>query len=413
MHGRVPVYAAPNVLFFLVVLSIHVSQLKFLPGHTTVRPIFPFFMVFLVLLLVSERGKGGRFLLYSQEVMKRWGGFLVFVGIYFLFIPAYNGSWSVGIKKIVSFFVAVASWWMGYSCLGMHPERFRRVMIASYTPFVVFGLAESASMFIPSMREWINAIRDAFLTFNIDRDRLHLQFSEPSFLATYLLMFFYVIRRDKKWRKHHKLLLLWGLLMIALSRSLTVFLVMGVALLFVILKERGMSSFSLALAGMSTVLFASSNAIAERLSHALALEDISTYVRYLNTLFSWSLGLRHYGFGAGFIDFGEAFANYLDGMDLRGSAELEAISRGELEPEPYGVFAQVFAYMGLPGLFLFLSALLRGVSIKEFFPYIAGVLVASMTALPWGLPYAWILMGMVARESRDMKAIPFGGKRRT
>lgn len=397
-------YIKSNLLAIAVLFSIHLPQLGVMPGYTTVRPFMPFLVLVFISVLMLERVHGKRIVMASKELVQRWSGvFLVFL-IYFMLIPFYGGDWYTGIKKLTSLVFAIFAWWVGYSQLGMTSERFRKLLLVSFIPFIAFGGMEFLSQvsFFSFLKDAINTVRDAVLTINIDRDRLHLQFSEPSFLATYLLLFLYLITQYRNMIILRIFFYCWLLLAMFLARSLTTLLVVGTTTFLIFWMENASFFRRLLIVSASfIVLFAGGHALLQRAANVISLEDLSAYVRFHNTLFTWKMGTSHFYLGAGFVDFGPWFSSYLGEIDLRGIREFLRILHGEIKPEPYGIFAQVFAYTGILGIATFSFALFRGIPFKTHFPFLTGAMLAMTTALPWTLPYLWVLLGMIARESKQ------------
>lgn len=390
---------SPGILAIFAILSIHLVQLSFMPGPTTTKPITPLLVILVLLGLFHANIIKCRFEV-SRNLVLRWVPLAVVLAFYIplsLFVgkaPGEIAKYSMGI------FVAWLCYWMGHSSLCMNPQRFRRLMLYSFYPVLILGIVEVAGMaFIPPLHSAIGAVRDFVLTYNIDKERLHLLFSEPSFMATYLLLLLYLVKEVSLTPRVRNVLYALVVILVLFSASLSVLFVM-LAYALMLFYSKGTRYFvvSVIVAGVAAVA-----AVAVGFgTRVLALDtDLSSYIRFLNFLVLLDMGTQNYWLGGGIGGFSGYFANYLSGMDLRGSTELERISSGEQDAATYSMIGQMFGYMGIPGLITFLMVLFYGKRNKETLTFKLPILVAMFSALPWGLPYGWILLGMVDHDAEN------------
>lgn len=390
------VFLKSNVLFLIAIISIHFVQLKLLPG-ATIRPFTPIFslMILMIFLVRHYQFRGRTFL--TQSLLLRWFPLCVITLLYVMVTPLYEGDFKDALKFLISLSAAFLAYWMGYSALGMLPTRFNRLILITFVPIIIFSSIEIVGQFLAPIQDVINSFRSLILTYNIDHERLHLLFSEPSFMATYLLFFVYIVETSTIFGRGLKFFYLYIILMVILSGSLSVLSVMLTFLVLKLLKE-GVIKFNLRFIFVFCLIFV---LITFVFSNRIANfdGDVSIFIRMMNAFALWSMGTENYFLGSGFGGFTEYLSNYLGGVNLMGSSELQGIVDGTEKASQYSMLGQVFASMGILGLSSFLFMILRGKN-RSSLVYVIPAMIAMLSALPWGLPYLWIMLGMIDRGKR-------------
>jgi len=211
-------------------------------------------------------------------------------------------------------------------------------------------------------------------------------------MATYLLFFVYIVETSVLFKKWRKFFYLFIALMVIFSGSLSVLAVMLAFLIFKLL-DSGIIKFNLffilllcLIVPLILLVFST------RLEHLD--KDVSVFIRFMNTMALWSMGTENWFLGSGFGGFTEYFSNFLAGYNIMGSVELQRILDGEQKAAQYSMLGQVFASMGLPGLLAFLFLIFYGKK-KSNLVYVVPAVIGMLSALPWGLPYMWIMIGLI------------------
>jgi hypothetical protein len=376
-------------LSIITIFSIQFVQLAFVPGSGATRPVTPFLILLVVTYSFAVWLNKNHFnVKIKSATLTRWMPFLSIVFFHnFIF-------WVLSDKKFIdlimfdlSILMATLYYFMGFTQLGMGRIIFIKTMIRSYEPLLLLGLLEAAGLlFLPQLSAIVNDFRDYFLSYNLDKTRLHLLFSEPSFLCTYILLFFYLLETQLKINKTYISCIS---LILFLSGSLSVLAMFMMYFLIKYYQKNKIIFITLTF----FIFIGISISIGDRLFHLS--EDLSGYIRLTNIFAMFEMGNNNYYLGSGIGGYSEYFYSFLQGTDLRGSSELNSILSGDNEAVPMSMVGQIYAYMGLPGLSTFVFMIFYGNSIETFKGYKLVLFLCMISALPWGMPYPWILLGLI------------------
>jgi hypothetical protein len=135
-------------------------------------------------------------------------------------------------------------------------------------------------------------------------------------------------------------------------------------------------------------------------------EDPSSYIRFLHLSAMYNMFIDSHGLGMGFGSFSEYFRHYLSSIDiLIHTKELQNDLTSEKKIAPYGLLFSVISQMGIPGLIAFLSIFSNIFSkYAKYKPYYIALLMSTITALPWGIPFIWALLGMLDKDIDELKS---------
>ncbi|WP_457641373.1 hypothetical protein, partial [Persephonella sp.] len=107
--------------------------------------------------------------------------------------------------------------------------------------------------------------------------------------------------------------------------------------------------------------------------------------------------------GAGIGSFGYYFPKFLNEEYIVPS-ELHQYLYGENLAVPFSLFFQFMGETGVLGAIVFLWLVFSGFKESKYKPYYIAAFVATLSALPWGLPYFWFLIGYIHRISYEGRA---------
>lgn len=381
------------------VFLIPFFQVNVLPFFSFV--VSPFFLIYGFLLLVvryisackKERG----FRLPWNAATKSFALIFSLSLVYALISVAFKADLFEVVKFLFSLFFAFVFYVLGYYFFGLKRGIVFRLLYYSFVFFVFVGLAEILFMFLGFSDNVINGLRNVLLTYNIDKNRLHLFFSEPSFLATYFLCMLFVINNGFDGLRKN-VLVFFVLLFSFFSFSIYVFAVIFSFYFFyaikVVRKRYVIYFYSLLL--VSVTFFVMFTEVGHRILNYD--QDMSIYVRWINFFTLYEMGSKNFFLGSGLGFFGQEFVSRINDYDFSGIAELENIANGTVAPVPLSMSMQVFAFLGLPGLVLFLK-MIKGNG--GFFAYRISLFIATLSALPWALPFIWVLLGFMDKLSLE------------
>lgn len=250
-------------------------------------------------------------------------------------------------------------------------------------------------------------MREAIVTVNFDKTRLHLLFSEPSFIATYAIFMFYIIAHSNI-QNFFKCTLLSSLLVfILIGGSLNNMIVISAFFISMFFFGSLSSTKKILITTLAIILIATVLKV-YFLNRIINLEnDISANIRFLHIKVLWDMFTSSFGLGYGFGTFSDFFISQISSLEsniLESSKELQNNISGNSSIVPYSMAFSILGETGFAGmlsfLFLFKNLLKKSNPYKHY--YIA-LLSSTITALPWGLPFIWITLGLLDRDVNDFQ----------
>lgn len=407
------IFIKKNKILFLISLLAMITfqyvQLKIIPLPSATRPISEFFifMFFIIIIWHVEFFKASssfkRYYLKNKNIYK-WIP-LVSVTIFYslMSIIIYNNLNS-SLKFIINILFAFLFYWYGYTRMGMTKNRFIKYNLFFSLPIILIGIFEIIGILgIDYFYRLVTEIRNIILTVNIDRVRLHLLFSEPSFIGTYLLFLFFLIQNSllKRTQKlfAFSLIFIFFVLGNSLNSMIMLFsLFLGYYFFYykknIFFKLIVLLFFLVLLSVIVYVI------VGNRLQNIFS--DPSAYIRFLHLVVLSNMFIDSYGLGMGFGEFSNYFINYVSNIDLIiPTKELQDNINGK-EVIPYSMFFSILGQMGILGtgafLYLFKSIFSKYNHYKH---YQLALFTATLSALPWGLPFIWALLGMIDKEVEE------------
>jgi hypothetical protein len=379
-----------NILFFLLFFCFHLIQIRIGPLDSTTRP---YVLILLIPILFYGATTSRHSILLKG--MKGWAPFLFVCVVYSLYSIAQGIEIKSIIQPLIGFVSIFLFYCVGYSSLFLRRDKFARIIIYTYIPLLIFGFIESVGILLLSpIAEILFILRNNILTANMSATRLHLLFSEPSFIATFILFGFYLSTKiQTNLKRNLWLATLVFFLFMSASLSAAVVAIGSFGLKY--LRTRKQVVLTVLLIPFLAVLFINIS------GRQLSLDDPSNYIRFLHLNALISMFYDSFGFGMGLGSFSMYFVKFLATINLAYiPQEIQGNISGETVATPYSVIFRIIGEMGLIGLFGFLFIFKRLFSGKRSLrPYYFGILLAGVSALPLGLPYAWLLLGLIDREN--------------
>lgn len=409
------IYIKNNKILFLLmslsILTFQYVQLSFVPLPSITRPIseiFIFLMYFTI--FYHSRHSSNSFLkkyyLKNKNIQKWFYLFIVTIIYVFISIAIY-GKISDSIKFFINIIFAFLFYWYGYTRLGLQKERFYKLNLIFSTPIIIIGIIEVVSLILnlDGVFNLITLFRDQILSKNLDKERLHLLFSEPSFIGTYILFLFFLISNFKLKKTYQKIGFLILLSFIFLGNSintLIIFVSFFLSYYLLVNKSNMIFKIIIILLLISVLGFIGYQLFGHRLMNIN--KDPSAYIRLLHLTVLSNMFYDSYGLGMGFGQFNDYFYQYLNNIDLViHTKELENNLDGK-EAIPYSMLFSILGQMGIFGIITFLY-LFKTIFSKynRYKHYQIALLASTLSALPWGLPFIWGLLGMIDKDTEERK----------
>ena len=383
-------YKNNSFLFFTLFLFFHLTQLRIPPLESATRP---YVLVLLLPFLTIGALANTKSLLVKGMV--GWIPFLFICLLYSIVSLLLGLSSNYIFQPLIGFIAIFLFYCIGYTALFMRQEQFVSLLIYSYIPIILLGWFELFGLMgLVTISEILDNFRNTILTVNLSGPRLRLLFSEPSFIATFILMGIYLARhlRTNRW------LIIWLFslsLFLFFSFSLVAGIVVFPTVAMIFLKSRKQFILTMLLMSLLIVLFVFFS------GRDLSFSDPSSYIRFLHFSALINMFIESFGFGMGFGSFSSYFKEYLGFTDLFIiPSEIEGNLSGEIMAVPYSVFFRIVGEMGVLGAATFILLFKRVKNGKKYLrPYYVGIFLSGLSALPFGLPYAWLLLGIIDREN--------------
>lgn len=409
------IFIKKNKILFLIVLLAMITfqyvQLKIIPLPSATRPLSQFFIFvfFMILLWYATFFKASsslkRYYLKNKNIYK-WIPLVSITIFYSLISIIMHNVLQAPLKFVINIIFAFLFYWYGYTRMGMSKDKFIKYNLLFSIPIVLIGIFEIIGILgIDYFYSLVTEFRDIVLTTNIDRARLHLLFSEPSFLGTYLLFFVFLIHNSLLRETQKLVAFSFIFIVFVLGSSLNSMIILFGFLLGyyffyykknIFFKLIMLLLFLILLSVIAYVIFGN------RLLNISS--DPSGYIRLLHLVVLTNMFIDSYGLGMGFGEFSNYFINYISNIDLViPTDELQNNLDGK-EVVPYSMFFSILGQMGILGagafFYLFKSIFSRYNHYKH---YQLALFTATLSALPWGLPFIWALLGMIDKEIEEKK----------
>ena len=404
------------IAIFTILLTPYI-QLNLLPIHYATQPVAAIFILIIFFLFLGchlscKTNLNFSSYYFNKDIFLKWFPISIVVIIFSIY-SSMNGYQLDAIKFCVNILVAILFYWFGYTRLGLNNKFFYIYIILSSIPLFIIGYMEIIGLKIDhDFYQAIIYLREHIVTINFDKIRLHLLFSEPSFIATYALMMFFIIQKSN----------LHIFLKTVFFASLTAFMIIGGSLNNMIV----ISIFTIASLFLSKLNMYKKTIIAiigivsifivikiYYIHRIINIEnDISGIIRFTHIIVLWKMFISTNGIGSGFGLFSDNFINYISTNMvslIEKSKEMQSILSGNAKVVPYSMLFSILGQMGLAGILSFLY-LFKNLFIKrnKYKPYYLALLASTITALPWGLPFIWILLGLLDYENNNI----FHGRRK-
>lgn len=399
----------------LSILLLPFVQLKFVHVNFTTRPIsvifiFLIFMLIIFLKINESDCKKREICLFSsyylnKKIFIKWIPIFLVIPVYCLFSFSLKDiTLSESCKYILYIIVSFLFYWFAYTHIGVGKKIFFKLIIISSIPFFIVGIFEVVGLlFYHPFYDIVVLFREYFVSVNFDKLRLHLLFSEPSFLPTYFIMLIYVIYNSDILKKLKYILIILISIFVIVSHSLNCIIIISVFLFFkFILSNLNTIKKLLILCIFSffCVIFIKIMLL-DRFKNIMSGSDISAYIRLLHIKVMIKMLTDSYGVGVGVGSYQTYFINYLNLLDsniVSKSLELTRNITGQTKVVPYSIIFSVIGQFGVMGfiafLYIFKNALKNNVNKHYYF----ALLSSTVTALPWGLPFLWVMLGLLDSE---------------
>lgn len=384
---------------FLIMVSIflsHLPQLKVPIISTTTRPVF---QLFFLPILIGNSNK----VKLERRLKMKWFLFSLTFFYYLLLGLILYQNIQVFIRYTLGFIFLSLFYFFGYTKAFLKEKSFYKINIIFFLFISVLGILQILGiLFNPLFLSIANNIRTKLLSVVLDKERLTLLFSEPSFLASYILYMLFLVDRMLLLARDSKYFY-WTVKVVLLvfaifSKSLYVYLTISVLLIIQFM----LSDFSLKrkFAVLSTLLILSFfmlSQISDRLQRVFYFQDLSFIARYtyIEALVHMFLSSKFFGCGIG--GFGYYFSYYLNNQFNLPifPPELTKYLDGNIHAVPFSLFFQFLGETGLFGTSALLLLIFHGFLKSKYKHYYLAMFVTTLSALPWGLPYFWILLGLL------------------
>lgn len=379
-----------NTLFFLLFFCFHLIQIRIGPLDSVTRP---YVLVLLIPILFYGASTSRHSTLLN--CVKSWSPFLFICILYAIFSLAQGIELKSIVQPLIGFVSIFLFYCIGYTCLFLNKNKFEKIIIYTYIPMILFGLIEVIGILVlHPINDVLFSLRNSILTANLSSNRLHLLFSEPSFIATFILLGFYLSTKiNEGYKRNLWLAVLVIFLFVSTSLSAAIVAIGSFGLKY--LHTRKQIILTLLFIPFLAILFINVS------GRQLSLDDPSNYIRFLHLNALISMFYDSFGFGMGLGSFSMYFIKFLGVTNLVYiPQEIQSNISGATLATPYSVIFRIIGEMGLIGLFSFIfifKNLLNGK--KNLRPYYFGIILAGVSALPLGLPYAWLLLGLIDREN--------------
>jgi len=402
-----------TILIFFSIATLQYNQLKIVPLPTVTRPIAQIFIFILFFILVwwvyikrTSNINLQKYYFQNSDITK-WLLLFVVIIIYSIFTIIIYNNFIDSIKFLINIIFAFLFYWYGYTRLGIDEERFNNYNILFSLPILFIGLVEVSGFLISNFfYTLISTLRDMILSINLDNKRLHLLFSEPSFMGTYLLFIHYLFYHSKRYYKYRKAVTLLLILFILFGKSLNTMIVvlafLGSYYLF-INKTKVLSKVIIILIALFLLAIITYLLFKSRLTNITY--DPSAYIRFLHLVVLTKMFTDSYGLGMGFGSFSDYFVNYLNNNFIPiDTAELNRDMSGDVKVVPYSIFFSILGQTGIFGIFAFMFIFRKMFySFNPYRHYYIALFVSTISALPWGLPFIWVLLGMLDKKIEERK----------
>lgn len=387
---------------FIGLISLILSffpQLSFVPLPSTVRPVAPIFLfIAIAFYFINVR---------RVFIDRDWLYFFVFVFCYCIF------SYLVGkvelyefVKLMVSIFFAYIVWFssVNYYFLG-RKNCFLVLKFIFYFFFFVFFLEFIGLYILDPVIVFLDIVRSSILTYNVGSGRMRLLFSEPSFMASFLLFVFYMSSINFYSARMNAFMK--GFVVVAAFCSASLSVIFAVLVLFVFLyggtiKLSLRSVVVLAFFGIvSFVLFY------DQLGRIQSIgKDQSAFIRNTHAQVLLDMAGACYYLGCGPGGFHSAFFDAIKDVPFVDSIEeLKPVLNNEVRATPYSMLLSIFAYFGAVGVYLFMRLFgffkKGALDSSRKLAFYASIFLSSYLSLPWGLPFAWMLLGFIKSEENE------------
>lgn len=395
VHIKVPVNKS-YFCFLILLISIflfHFPQLNIPFFETTTRPIFHL----LIIPFIAYSFLHNKTFLY-KDVKIKWY-LLLFIWYYYSTLGfIYYGDVYRTVRYFLSILFAFLFYIVGFNLFFLRERTFLKISSIILICISILGFFQGIGiLFNKQMLNFINSLREIILSQVLDRERLTLFFSEPSFLASYLLFLYFLSERYLVYRFRFGYVLKFIILVFALlSMSIYVYVVLSTLFLFRVIYMKSIRKQLIYT--LLFLLIISLFVIVElnRLVFLINAQDMSALIRFLYIKALLKMAVDTYFVGAGIGSFGYCFPKFLN-EEYIVPRELHQYLYGENLAVPFSLFFQFVGETGMLGTIVFLWLVFSGFKKSKYKPYYIAALVTTLSALPWGLPYFWFLIGYLHR----------------
>lgn len=396
-----------GLLFVIAVMLLYFVQLKFIPIPSTTRPasIFIIFPIIFVSFLYSLYDFRVFNKIFPKYMISKWSPLFIVVIIYII-ISFFNAvEINDTLMRVLNIVVAFSFYWFGCIKFGFSNKVFIRCLVFSSIPIVIFSLFEIFSLiFFVNLFDWLCMLRQDILVLNLEWRRLHLLFSEPSFLASFLVFLLFIFKQYFKSNTEQIIIYSWLAVIVTLSHS--VYVVVAFALIvyfsFLFSKHKPLFKSVLSLFAILLIILFVYIVIGHRLSNGL--DDPSFSIRYTH-MYSMVFGfIESYGFGTGTGSFSNYFHNFLIHYpEFAWTDELgEFLLNDNLKAYPYSMALSFLLENGVAGFMAFVYLFFKNFRDLRFKEYYLTLFILSFSAIPWGMPYPWVLLGLMDSLNHNM-----------
>ncbi len=392
----------------LIIISIflsHLPQLKIPFLTTTTRPVF---QIFFVPILIRNFNK-----IKMDKLLKIKWLIFSFIFFYYLIIGLilYQDIYTF-LKYLIGFIFFLLFYIFSYSRGFLKEKIFYKINLFSFLFISLIGFLQIAGAFNILLIDIANFIRKNLLSVVLDKERLSLLFSEPSFLASYFIYLFLIIDRlikiDDVHKKYYFTIKIILFVFIIFSKSLYTYLAVLVLLFgqFIFSSTKFKNKLILIII-LSLFLIVIIKLSFNRIQNVILFQDLSFLSRfiYIEALISMLISSKFFGFGIG--GFGDYFQYYLNNKYNFPIFPFELIKYldGNIHANPFSLFFQFLGETGVLGIIAFFVLIFHGFLKSNYKPYYIAIFITTLSALPWGLPYFWLTIGLLHSLNNKYKRI--------
>ncbi|NPA41717.1 MAG: hypothetical protein GXO18_05515 [Aquificae bacterium] len=301
-------------------------------------------------------------------------------------------------RYFLSILFAFLFYMVGFNLFFLRERTFLRVSSIILVCISILGIIQGIGiLFNEQLLDFINRLREVILAQVLDRERLTLLFSEPSFLASYLLVLYFLSERYVAYRFKFGYLLKFIIVAAAiLSLSVYVYIVLSTLLFFKIFCIKSIRKRLIYALLFFCIIGSFIVMDIDRFASLINAQDMSALIRFLYIEALLNMAVDTYLIGAGIGSFGYYFPKFLSGEYIV-PGELHQYLNGENLAVPFSLFFQFVGETGMLGASVFLWLVFSGFKKSKYKPYYIAAFISTLSALPWGLPYFWFLIGYLHR----------------